>query len=121
MNRIIRMTISVLGVIVFMTFTSCEKINVPDGTPNCIKKKIRQIKSNGVANPPSSVWKYNYHGETVYYIPPRCCDIGSQLYDNNCNQICSPDGGNSGGGDGKCPDFFTDRTNGELIWQDDRK
>ena len=121
MKKLIRMTLSVLSVFVFVTLIGCKKINVPDGTPNCIKKKIRQIQSDGVANPPSSVWKYDFHGETVYYIPARCCDIGSQLYDKNCNQICSPDGGISGSGDGNCPDFFKDRTNEQLIWQDERK
>ena len=121
MDTVIRMTLSVIGAIFLMTSLSCKKINVPDGTPKCIVKKIRQIKTDPVANPASSVWKYVYHGQAVYYIPPRCCDIGSQLYDEDCNQICSPDGGNSGGGDGKCTDFFTDRTGEQLIWQDDRK
>ena len=120
MKKISRITLAILSVITIMTVTSCEKLNVPDGTPRCIQKKIREIKSDPVTNPASSIWKYDYHGQTVYYIPPRCCDIESQLYDDNCNQICSPDGGISGGGDGKCADFFDDRTNEQLIWQDDR-
>ena len=45
----------------------------------------------------------------------------STLYDENCNKICSPDGGIAGNGDGLCPDFFTNRTNERLIWEDKRE
>ncbi|MFH1004578.1 MAG: hypothetical protein V1781_03660 [Bacteroidota bacterium] len=110
-----------LTLISVLTLTSCEKLDVPKETPACIKKEIRKIKSDKVRNPPASVWQYDYNGQTVYYIPPYCCDIPSQLFDNDCNQICSPDGGLSGAGDGKCPDFFSQRKNEKLIWQDDRK
>lgn len=74
-----------------------------------------------VRNPPGSVWQYEYKGQSVYYIPAYCCDIPSQLLDSNCNQICSPDGGYTGAGDGKCADFFELRKNEKLIWQDSRQ
>jgi hypothetical protein len=79
------------------------------------------MKADPVTNPPRGVWRYSYQGQTVYYIPPMCCDIPSQLFDSDCNFICNPDGGIAGGGDGKCSDFFTTRTGEQLIWQDDRK
>ena len=63
---------------------------------------------------------YSYQGRTVYYIPPVCCDQLGQLYDQNCNLICNPDGGITGAGDGKCQDFFSSRTNGILLWEDKR-
>jgi len=99
---------------------SCKKLDVPSGTPSCIKKKIRAIKKEDVRNPSASVWQYSYDGQTVYYIPSYCCDAMSELYDDDCNKLCSPDGGISGGGDGQCSDFFTIRTEEKLIWQDDR-
>ena len=88
---------------------------------NCIKDKIEEIKRQAIWNPPAKIYSYRYKGETVYYIPQRCCDIMSILYDKNCNIICSPDGGISGKGDGQCPDFFTSRTDEKLLWEDNRK
>lgn len=105
----------------FLIAGACTKEDVPAETPSCIKEKIEQIKKESVWNPPGSVWQYTYNNQTVYYIPARCCDIPSVLYDSQCNVICSPDGGLTGKGDGKCPDFFEKRKNETLIWQDSRK
>lgn len=103
-----------------------EKISGPeevvfDNIPACIQQIIQDIKSEPVRNPAGSVWQYNYKGKTVYFIPQYCCDLPSQLLDANCNLICNPDGGFTGKGDGKCADFFTERTEGKLLWKDDRK
>ena len=103
-----------------LAFSACGKTDVPAGTPSCIKKKIRQINNDPVRNPPAEVWRYDYKGQKVYYIPPYCCDMYGDLYDSKCNLICHPDGGLSGNGDGNCTDFFASRTNGKLIWQDNR-
>ena len=82
------------------------------------------IKSNfpkGTAteiNPPIAkhIYRYTYKDKKVYYVPSRCCDIQSSLYDSTGKQLCSPDGGKSGRGDGKCADFFEQRSNEEVIW-----
>ena len=94
---------------------------MPKDAPTCVQNEIRQLKSDKVKNPPASVWQYDYNGQTVYYISSYCCDIPSKLFDNDCNQICSPDGGITGAGDSKCKDFLNKRKNEKLIWQDDRK
>ncbi len=60
--------------------------------------------------------KNNYY----YYIPPYCCDVYSELYDFNGQLICHPDGGITGAGDGKCPDFYKDSIIYTLIWKDNR-
>lgn len=107
----------VFMLIVFSTlFFDCEKVK----SPYCIDDKINEIRSGHIWNPPAKIYSYIYREQTVYYLPPRCCDIPSILYDENCNEICNPDGGFSGGGDGRCPDFFSSRTNGKLIWEDIR-
>lgn len=100
---------------------TCRKVNDANKTPDCILKMIETIKSENTWNPPASIWQYEYNGQTVYYVPAHCCDIQSQLFDRNCNLICSPDGGFTGRGDGKCKDFFEKRTKEKLIWRDDRK
>lgn len=99
---------------------TCKKDDFKD-VPVCILEKIKELKTENVSNPPSSVWQYEYNGQTVYFIPQKCCDLPSLLYDKNCNLICSPDGGFTGKGDGKCTDFFEKRTKEKLIWKDDRK
>ena len=100
---------------------ACEDKEIEKGTPDCILKIIQNTKKEPVGNPPAKIFTYTYNGKTVYYLPSRCCDIPSVLLDEQCNTICSPDGGLSGMGDGKCADFFTKRSNEKLIWQDDRK
>ena len=105
----------------FITFNlSCDEIVDDDGATSCIREKIAQFKREKVSNPPRYVYSYQYKGKTVYYITSDCCNQYNILYDVNCNVICSPDGGISGKGDGKCSDFFDTATNPILIWKDPR-
>ena len=97
----------------------CQKINLEEDAPRCIKREIRKILEEPVRRPPAEMWRYEYKGKTVYYVPPSCCDRMSVLFDSDCNIICNPDGGFHGGGDGTCLDFSSLRTNGTLIWKDD--
>jgi hypothetical protein len=106
----------------FMLLASaCRKDSFVDKnkTPECLERKIRQWKAGDADEPYTQVWKYKYNSETVYYVPPVCCDLPGILYDEKCNIICNPDGGITGSGDGQCPDFFSDRTGEELIWKKD--
>jgi hypothetical protein len=105
-----------LGLLYF--FSGCKKENA--SLPQCIALKIQQIKQEPKRNPPAEIWQYCFQERTVYYIPPFCCDQYSVLLDEDCRVICAPDGGLSGKGDGGCPDFFSRRTNGILIWRDER-
>jgi hypothetical protein len=92
---------------------SCEKIDVPKGTPRCVKKKIRKENDKCL----DKVFKYNYQGDDVYlFVPGNCPDALYELYDGNCNLICSPSGGISGEGDGECPGFFEEATGEVVIW-----
>lgn len=99
----------------------CGGEDVPKGTPDCVQEMIAGIAIDDVWNPPAKVYSYTYNGQTVYYIPQRCCDIPSEVYDENCELICHPDGGFSGRGDGRCDDFFDTRTDEKLIWEDERR
>lgn len=98
-----------------LTFT----VNL-DGIPGWLIELISEFQSEPVTNPPRSVWQYEYKDQIVYYVPPICCDQYGILYDTQGNVICAPDGGISGGGDGRCPDFVVEAKNGKLIWQDQR-
>ena len=85
-----------------------------------MRKYIDSLSQQPHWNPPAEVWRYNYNGQTVYFIPQHCCDLPSVLYDENCNLICNPDGGITGNGNGKCSDFMDKRKDGVLIWKDIR-
>lgn len=99
---------------------SCSDKEIEKDTPECIKKIIEDIKKQDSAGSPDKIYRYRYEGRTVYYIPPLCCDFPSRLLDEDCNLICNPDGGFSGAGDGRCPDFFKKAKDEKVIWDDDR-
>lgn len=99
-------------------FTCCEEVEVPEDTPNCIKRIIRKIKREEPRNPPAQLWTLTVDESIYYYIPPHCCDQMSELYDSKCNMICNPDGGLAGQGGGNCPEL--ENAERELIWEDER-
>jgi hypothetical protein len=86
--------------------------------PSFVEQLIGRLAGEEKRNPPASIWRYRYRGQTVYYLPPHCCDMPSSLYDERGALICSPDGGLTGRGDGKCPDFFDARSEESLVWSD---
>jgi len=112
-----------VGVFVLGALSACGSSSPTapsaDG-PAWLQALIARIESEPVTNPPSSVVRYRYHGAPVYFRPARCCDIFSDLYDPAGALICHPDGGITGGGDGGCPDFFSARTDEQVIWRDPR-
>ena len=118
--------------ILFIAVASCcsstksqqeSESDMVDGivVPACVKKMIERFKAEEVQNPPRKIYSYQYNGKTVYYVTAPCCDFYTDLYDSKCNLIAHPDGGFTGKGDGKLPDFVKSRTNEKLIWEDKRK
>lgn len=107
-----RTLIASLGVI--CTSLACAQPRMPP----FVGKLIAQFESASPATKPDGVWQYQYLGATVYYIPRlACCDIMGRLYDVKGKLVCRPDGGVGGSGDGRCPDFFEKRRDGQLLWQ----
>ncbi len=99
---------------------SCSELELKVDVPNCIEKKIRNLKQYGVQNPPAKVWQWKVDGKTYYYITSDCCDQYHYLYDDDCNIVCAPYGGITGTGDGKCPEFKGEIEK-TLVWEDTRK
>jgi len=85
--------------------------------PSAVDKIIEEQKANPVADPPAVISECQYNGQIVFYLPPRCCDIPSKLYNEKGDVICEPDGGITGKGD--CEDFSKSQC--VPIWQDTRK
>lgn len=89
--------------------------------PAWLQAKTTEFEKAKPTNPPIKIYHYQYHNQPVYFITGRCCDVPSEVYDATGKQLCQPDGGITGRGDGKCPDFFETRTEEKLIWEDLRK
>ncbi len=123
----VRILEALLLVVLAMVASGCAAVqpsptpNVPAGTPGWVTKMISDYVSKPVENPPAKIVRYEFKGQTVYYIPPPCCDQYSRLFDAQGQLLCAPDGGLTGRGDGKCPDFGAQRKNDQLVWQDPRQ
>jgi len=92
-----------------------------EALPQWLNELIDQMELEPPANPPALVAEYTYQDQTVYYVPPSCCDVPSTLYDAEGNVLCHPDGGFTGAGDGLCTDFFDERADERIVWQDPRE
>ncbi|MEJ7610481.1 MAG: hypothetical protein WKF88_04810 [Ferruginibacter sp.] len=92
-----------------------------DSLPVCVKVLIEKFKSEPVSNPPRKIYSYVYDTKKVYYVTAICCDQFSDLYNDSCRIMGHPDGGFTGRGDGKIPDFESNRSAEKLLWEDTRK
>ena len=103
----------ILAVVVFaLAFVSCENANYRQ-IPKPIRKLILEQKGNCL----TSVQKYHYQAKDVYlFESSSCADYPAVVYDENGDVICMPSGGLSGAGDGKCPCFYEEATNKEVVW-----
>lgn len=71
-----------------------------DTTLPWLQAKIWEYQSRPVSSPARSVVKTTFEGKVVYYVPPVCCDIPSELYGEDGKLMCYPSGGFTGAGDG---------------------
>lgn len=113
------MTIFSITAFLFFSFSiiGCDDENQPpnDDLPECVVNLIENPTDSGLD--PTRIEEYQYNGETVYYVAQGCCDAFNNVYDKKCEHICSPDGGKSGEGDGRCTDFFDTAIGGEVLWE----
>lgn len=99
-----------------------QRLSQPDTThhPAWLQARIQATLGHRKQNPTIRIFRYNYKGQTVYWETAPCCDQYSNLFDTKGRVICQPDGGITGKGDGKCPDFDKNKTDEKLVWQDPR-
>jgi hypothetical protein len=109
-------------VLLMVALAACGAAPGPSGpvVPAAVTALIQDMQNQPVRNPPAFVARYDYAGKVVYYVPPHCCDFFGDLYDSAGILICHPGGGIAGHGDGRCPDFLSQRQNEEIIWRDSR-
>jgi len=94
-----------------------KKTTGAEAIPACVQKLIDEAAK---ANPPATplaVDEYSYKGKKVYLFTADCCDFYNIAYDENCNPLCAPSGGFTGGGDGKCPDFDATAKKVKAVWK----
>jgi len=109
---------SVVGItLAVLVAAACSSsLLTTEPVPGWLSTKLREFDRMG-SNAPAFVARYDYQGRVVYYVAPRCCDIPSVLYDSAGTVVCAPDGGFTGGGDGRCPDFIAQRSNEKILWR----
>jgi len=91
----------------------------PDARPAWLTALIQRLEAQPVANPPAYIARREHAAGVFYYLPSRCCDIPSDLYDVDGTLVCHPDGGITGGGDGRCPALGAPLRE-EIVWRDTR-
>ncbi len=72
--------------IAFWVLGSCKKFDIADGTPRCIKQKIRDYEKDASCSD-AHVDEYEFQSETVYVFSPGSCgaDMAAPVYDSKCN------------------------------------
>ena len=81
-----------------------NRINLDEDIPYCIENKIRYMLKNNPINTQSIVWKLTMQNNENYYYIEResyCSHCYYYIYDDNCEVVCAPRGGD-GRGDGTC-------------------
>jgi hypothetical protein len=85
--------------------------------PVCLDQEKERLRETIGSGQSVQIIRYRFDGAYVYYITPACCDLYGTVLDEQCEAICAPDGGFTGRGDGKCPDFFDKAKDAHQIWQ----
>ncbi len=98
-----------------------EKNVLTDSLPSCVQLLIDNGSKEEPPNAPMQVDEYLYNEKTVFLSIAQCCDQFDVLYDEECNKICSPSGGFTGRGDGKCTEFFKEAKLIKTIWKEKKK
>jgi hypothetical protein len=100
--------------LLLVALSGCDPNNIPRDVPSCVKDLIRNKTTQ-----PLQVWRYQFQNQTVYLTVPDCCDQYTSVYTAECTFFCAPIGGITGKGDGKCPTFNDEATDGIIIWKAD--
>ena len=84
-----------------------------------LQQKISGYGALPPFSPPRAILLVRYQGRKAFYVTPACCDIPSELIDDQGELLCHPDGGFAGG-DGRCPAFTLVGNPVVTVWRDSR-
>ena len=94
----------------------CDAVSPARDIP-WLRTKIAELEKDKDRNGDVQIFRYDYRNRHVFWITGYGDDRPSELYECDGEKICEPDGGITGKGNGKCPDFFGRRENEHRIWQ----
>lgn len=78
-------------VLIVTSFSACTKVDLPSGTPKCIKKLIKK-EIKGYEGCLTQVEKMQTNVGVVYFFYYSNCLVDKLVfYDENCNQLCYTD------------------------------
>ncbi|MBI5915552.1 MAG: hypothetical protein HY842_09260 [Bacteroidetes bacterium] len=81
----------IFSIFAISIFFACNKLDLPEGTPDCIEKEICEFKSSYDDCMGMKVSRFDTQVGVVYYFDYSSCggEAYADVYDENCNQICS--------------------------------
>lgn len=67
-------------------FSSCQKLEIADGTPQCIKNDIKSFEKSASCSD-AHVDEFEFQSETVYVFSSGTCgaDMSARVFDSKCN------------------------------------
>ena len=82
--------IRVIAALLFLlTFSGCQKVNVPEGTPDCIQKLIYELRQRREIG---SVYSLSSsQGKRCFFFRHRATDQAIEVYSEDCECTCSLD------------------------------
>jgi hypothetical protein len=116
-EKIMIKIITFTSVVFLFACAAHKKMETTNELPRCLRSKIDSMAANPNEGSPQSVTRYSYNNHTVYYMKAACCDKYNIVYDSACNVLGFPDGGFTGRGDGKMPNFFNEAKDGKVVWE----
>jgi len=84
--------------------------------PGWLRTRIADYERQPARQAPSAIWRITHQGAPAFYLVSPCCDQFNPLLDVKGKEICSPSGGFTGAGDGKCPRPMDAGTQATRIW-----
>lgn len=72
-----------------ISLSSCQNLEIEDGTPECIEDLIKDFDKNQSCEVGVSVKRYTFQEEFVFVFDPGFCgaDMQSEVVDSDCNSI----------------------------------
>lgn len=98
--------------------THCTDRDVPDETPSCIRKSIRQFNRRAACDTGATVTRYTFQESVIYVFSPGNCgaDQSAQVVDAACDNVCTL-GGFTGNIVCNGDTLYREVTNEEVIWR----
>lgn len=94
------------------------------GEPDWLNEYVEQafLDQSPPVSHRATVTKGNYKGQVVYETESAydVSEVIAIVFLQSGERLCSPIGGVTGNGDGKCADFYSIVTDRQVIWKDPR-